>query len=103
MLTKSGYVAVATGLDDHRLIIDCTSWQLGNGGPWSGTSEMAFVANTKGASALSFADDKDTPLFMPADRASWTIGKGNSGNRDPREECPKAVDWAMRLGVFNPT
>ena len=44
------------------MIIDCTSGQSGNVDPWSGTSEMAFVANTKGASKLSFAEDEDNPV-----------------------------------------
>jgi len=44
--------------------IDCTSWQFGNVDPWSGTPEMAFVANknTKGTSKLSFAEDEDNPV-----------------------------------------
>ena len=41
-------------------IADYTSWQLGNAGPWNGTSEMTLVANTKGTSQLSFAEDEDT-------------------------------------------
>ena len=44
------------------MIIDCTSGQFDNVDPWSGTSEMAFVANTKGTSKLSFAEDEDTPV-----------------------------------------
>ena len=31
---------------------------------------MAFVANTKGTSKLSFAEDEDTPLFLLKDTTS---------------------------------
>ena len=73
-------------------IVDCTSWQLDNVDPRIGTSGMVLVANTKGAAWLTFAEDEDTPLFLPGDATSWRIYKGNSGNRDPRGGRWEAVD-----------
>ena len=74
-MRKSVYVVVATGLDDHRL----HSGQFDNVDPWSGTSEMAFVANTKGTSKLSFAEMRTHPYFClkipPLENLQGQLGK----------------------------